>query len=318
MARLVAGKLLHLALVLVIVSFALTFLIDLTPGDPAFAILGPEATDEQVATVHETLGLDDSLVTRYGRWLGDLATFDFGTSYITRQPVLETVGERLPVTAELIGLTLVIALAISVPVGVYTAYRADGRFDRAWMVANSAIVSVPPFVTALVLVFLLALQARVFPATGWVALGDDPAENLRHIFLPALTLALVEIPSFSRLLRADMITTLQEDYILAARARGVPTTRILVRHALRPSSFSLVTLAGLSLGRLIGGAVVVEVLFALPGLGQFIVNSIQNKDIPAVQGVVMFVAVLYVVVNLLLDVSYGYLDPRARARRVAA
>lgn len=315
MGRFITAKITHLAAVLIIVSIALTFLIDLTPGDPAYSIVGAEATDEQVTAVHEQLGIDDPFATRYARWVGDLATLDFGESYVTKQPVTEAIRERLPTTIELVLLTLLLALAVSIPAGIYTAYRADGRFDRTWTTLTSSIVSIPPFVTALLLVYVFALRFRWLPATGWLPFFEDPAGNLRHMLLPALTLALVEVPSFSRLLRADMISTLQEDYILAARARGVPTRRILVRHALRPSSFSLVTLAGLSLGRLIGGAVIVEVLFALPGIGQYIINSIMGKDIPAVQGVVMFIAIAYVVVNLLLDVAYGYLDPRVRARR---
>jgi peptide/nickel transport system permease protein len=179
------------------------------------------------------------------------------------------------------------------------------------------MMSVPAFVSGLVLVYLLAVRLQDapvnFPATGWSPLDAGVAENLRYLFLPALTLAAIQIPTFSRLLRADMISTLQEDYILAARARGIPPSRLLLRHALRPSSFSLVTLAALSLGSLISGAIVVESLFGLPGVGHAIINSVLNNDVPAVQGIVMFIALTYVVVNSLLDIVYAVIDPRVRS-----
>lgn len=316
MGRFISRKVLHVLVVLLVVTFALTFLIDLTPGDPAYAILGETALPEQVEQVHEELGLDEPVPSRYAAWLTDVMRGDFGSSYRSDQPVGEIVAERLPVTAELALLALVMALAVSIPVGVYTAYRADGRADRLWTALSSTMISSPPFVTALVLVYLLALGLRDtpfgLPATGWVDPADDIGENLRHAFLPASTLALILVPQFSRLLRADMIATLREDYILAARGRGIPTGRILLRHALRPSSLSLVTLAGVSLGALIGGSVIVETLFAVPGIGGVLVEAIASKDIPVVQGVVMFIAVLYVVVNALLDVAYHLLDPRVR------
>lgn len=316
MASFVSRKLVHMLVVLLIVTFVLAFLIDLTPGDPAYAILGETALPEQVERVHDELRLDEPVPRRYVAWLGEVVRGDFGSSYRSDQPVSEIIAERLPVTAEIVVLAMVMALAVAIPVGVYTAYRADGLADRWWAGVSSALISSPPFVTALVLVYVFALGLRDssfgLPATGWVEPGENLGENVRHAFLPAATLALVLIPQFSRLLRADMIATLQEDYILAARGRGVPTGRILLRHALRPSSFSLVTLAGVSLGALFGGSVIVETLFAVPGIGGALVEAIASKDIPVVQGVVMFIAVLYVVVNALLDVAYHLLDPRVR------
>lgn len=316
--RLIAGKLVHLVVVLVIVSFALTFLIDLTPGDPAFSIVGSEATKEQIAEVHEQLHLDDSFIDRYASWVEGVVQGDFGTSYITKEPVGDVIWQRLPVTFELVVLVLLVSMLFAIPIGICTAYRPNGWFDRCWTIVSSAVIAVPPFVSALVLVFIFALRLKDapvhFPASGWIPFSDDPVDNLWYVFLPMLTLVLVEVTRMSRLLRADMIGTLQEDYILAARARGVSDRRILFRHALRPSSFSLVTLAGLTLGQLIGAAVVVEVLFSLPGLGQALINAIQAKDVPTVQGIVMFIAIAYVVINATIDILYGYLDPRVRVR----
>jgi peptide/nickel transport system permease protein len=314
LTRLIFHKLVHIAWVLLIVTFGLTFLLDLTPGDPAYAIFGIQATPEQVAQIREDLKLGEPFYTRYWDWLSNVLQGDFGTSYRTRERVTDIIIARLPVTGELIVLALLMALLVSLPIGVYTAYRTDGKFDRIWKLLSSTIVSIPPFVSALLLVFLFSLQLPYFPVTGWTKFGDGVLDNLRHAFLPALTLALVEIPAYTRVLRADMIATLQEDYILAARAKGIPTGRILFRHALRPSSFSLVTLAALSTGRLIGGSVIVETLFALPGLGQLIIFNVLAKDVIIVQGIVMFIAIMYIFMNAVTDIAYAYLDPRLRTR----
>ncbi len=312
MAGRLARRLLHVVPVLFLVSLATLLLLSLTPGDPAYAMLSDQATPEQVAVVHKQLGLDKPVVVRYLDWVGAIARGDFGTSLRTNQTVGDALKQRLPVTAELALCALLIALIVSVPFGVYSAYRADGAFDRAGSGLTSLFISSPAFLTGLVLAYLLAVKVNLFPVTGWVRLSDDVFDNLRHVFLPALTLSIGEIAIFTRLLRSDMIGTLQEDYILAARAKGLPTWQILVRHALRPSSFSLVTLAGISLGRLMGGAVIVESLFALPGVGQLLITSIYSRDFVMVQGVVMFVALAYVLVNTGIDLLYSYLDPRLR------
>jgi peptide/nickel transport system permease protein len=319
MTRFIARKLVHVTLVLLIVSFALAFLLDLTPGDPAYAILGEQATPEQVAQIHQQLNLDAPFYDRYWDWLKGIVQGDFGTSYRTQEKVLAGIWDRVPVTAELVVLTLLVSLIVSIPIGVYTAYRADGKIDRAWQIGSSMLISFPSFVSALLLVWVFAILLKDFPihfpVTGWTKLKDDVGDNLWHIALPVVTLSFTEVAQYTRLLRADMVTTLQEDYILAARAKGLPTRRILFRHALRPSSLSLVTLAALSMGRLIGGAIIVEYLFALPGLGQYAIQNITSKDVVVVQGIVMFVAICYVLINTLTDVAYGYLDPRVRLRK---
>jgi len=312
MGRRLRSRLLHIVPVLLLVTFGSMLLVDLTPGDPAATILGESATPEQIDALRRQLGLDRPLLVRYWEWLGNIAHGDFGRSIRSQQPVLDAIVERVPVTLELAVLALIMAFAVVIPLALYTAYRAGGRADRTANVVTSALVSMPPFLTALLLVFLFALTLRAFPATGWVRLLDDPLGNLRSAFLPALALALTEIAVLTRVLRSDLIATLQEDYILSAKAKGLPTRYVLLRHALRPSSFSLVTLAGLSLGRLIGGAVIVETLFALPGLGQLLVNATLAKDAVVVQGVVIFVALVYVALNVLTDFFYTILDPRTR------
>lgn len=316
-----ARRVIHATVVLLLVSLALAFLLDFTPGDPAYALLGERATPEQVAQVHKDLRLDEPVLNRYVSWVGNVVQGDFGTSYRVKADVTDLIRERLPVTAELVLLALVMALVVSVPVAVYTSYKEGAVVDRLWNTASHTIISIPSFVTALALVYVFAIQLKDFPihfpVTGWEPLSDGIGSNLHHAFLPALTLSLLLIPQFSKLLRDDMVTTLREDFILSAKAKGLPTRRILFRYALRPSSFSLVTLAAQSIGGLIGGTVVVEVLFGLPGMGQLFVNSINAKDVTAVQGIVAFIAIVYVTLNTGVDVVYGFLDPRVRTRRTA-
>lgn len=312
MTRVILRRVGHLVPVLLIVSLATMLLLDLMPGDPAYAILGDQATPEQVAAVRHDLGLDRSLPVRYVSWLGDIVTGDFGESYRTGQPVLDAVRDRLPVTLQLAVMALVMSLLVAVPLGVYTAYRASGLVDRGSNVVASLLISSPAFLTALVVSYLFAVRWNVFPVTGWTKLSEDLGANLRGAFLPSVTLALAEIPVLTRLLRNDMIATLQEDFILSARAKGMPTRVILLRHALRPSSFSLLTLGAISLGRLLGGTVIVETVFALPGLGQLVIQSILRTDFLMVQGVTLLIALAYVLINAVVDVCYVYLDPRVR------
>lgn len=305
-------RLIHLVLVVVAVGFCTSLLISLIPGDPALAIVGETATPDQIAAVHHRLGLDQPLLVRFVHWLGSALTGDLGVSVRTGESISGAIASRLPVTIELALLALIAALLVAIPMAILSAYYAGGRFDRLSNAIASALISAPGFLAAIVLLFLFAVTFKLFPVTGWIPFTRNPAGNIAHIVLPAAALAAAEIAAFNRLLRGDMIMTLREDFVLAARATGLPTWRILFQHALRPSSFSLVTLAGLSLGRLIGGTVIVEFIFALPGLGQYIVTSIMNKDILAVQGTVLFIAVGYVVINTLVDLSYQWLDPRVK------
>jgi len=201
---------------------------------------------------------------------------------------------------------------VSILLAVVTAATEGSLLDRAISAVSSAFLAVPAFIAGPLLIYVLALQLGWFPVSGWGHVGDGPAANLRSALLPAIAISLTEIAAFQRLLRTDLVGTLREDFVASARAKGMSRTYVMFRHALRPSSFSLITLAGISLGRLIGGTVVVEVLFGLPGLGQLVASSITLRDVITVQGVVVFVATAYVVINTLVDLSYGLLDPRVR------
>lgn len=305
-------RVLHLALVLLIVTFATMVLVDLVPGGIAYAILGDGATPEQVARINRELNLDAGYAERYFGWLRDVLSGDLGTSMRTGRSVLDTIVGRLSVTIELLVLTQVFALLISIPIGLYAAQREGGWFDRTWSVVSSALLAVPPFVLALVLSYFFAVQLRLVPVVGWTPIGEGLGDNLKSLALPALALAAGEIAMYSRVLRSDTVSTMRNDFMLAARSRGISPARLLFRHALRPSSLSLVTLGALSLGRLIGGSVVVEVIFGLPGLGSLMIDSVLNSDLIVVQGIVLLVATVFVLANLLIDLAYGYLDPRVR------
>jgi peptide/nickel transport system permease protein len=308
----VARRLLYLVPVLLAVSL-LTFLIaSLLPGDLAYVILGDQATPEKVAALRADMGLDQPIWWRYLSWLGNVLQGDFGRSFRTGQTVLQAVAERLPVSIELILLAQLGALAIGIPLAIACAVRSGSAFDRFMTGSAFSMLSVPAFLSAILLIYLFAVELRWLPATGYVPFNEDPVGNLRCFVLPALTLALGEWPVLMRVLRSDMIATLQEDYIAMARAKGLKPSRILLVHALKPSSLTLVTVTGINIGRLIGGTVIVESIFALPGIGRLLLGAIFTRDLVILQGVVLFVAIGYVLINFIVDMLYAVLDPRIR------
>lgn len=298
--------------VLVLVSILTFLLVQLGPGDPTLELLGPYASGEDYARVRAEMGLDDPLAERYVNWASDALRGDLGRTLV---PPIESVSDRLlrafPVSLQLAGMALAMALGLAVPMALWSASHIGGRVDRWVSAASIGLISVPSFLMGLLLLLAFAILLPLFPvgqwarptSAGWLA-------NLHAAFLPALTLALAEAPVFTRLLRNDLASTLEEDFVLSARAKGLPRRHIMLREALRPSSFSLVTLAGVSAGRLIGGTVIVEVVFALPGVGSVVVDGALNNDYMLVQGAVLAIAVVYLVVNLGVDVLYTRLDPR--------
>jgi peptide/nickel transport system permease protein len=308
----VVRRLLYLVPVLVAVSL-LTFLIaSLLPGDLAYVILGDQATPEKVAALRHDMGLDQPIWWRYLSWLGNVLQGDFGRSFRTGQTVLQAVAERLPVSIELMLLAQLGALAIGIPLAIACAVRSGSAFDRFMTGSAFSMLSVPAFLSAILLIYLFAVELRWLPATGYVPFNEDPVGNLRCFLLPALTLALGEWPVLMRVLRSDMIATLQEYYISMARAKGLKPSRILLVHALKPSSLTLVTVTGINIGRLIGGTVIVESIFALPGIGRLLLGAIFTRDLIILQGVVLFVAIGYVLMNFIVDMLYAVLDPRIR------
>ncbi|HJZ33498.1 MAG TPA: ABC transporter permease [Hyphomicrobiaceae bacterium] len=307
-----ATRLGYLVPVLIAVTL-LTFLIaSLLPGDLALVMLGDQATPETVRALRHDIGLDQPLWWRYLSWLGGILTGDFGRSFRTGEPVLAAILARLPVSLELMLLAELTALMIAIPLAIRCARTSGGSFDRIVTGIAFAKLSIPNFMAAMLLIYVFAIQLRWLPATGYLPFGEDPLGNVRAMVLPALTLALAEWPVLMRVLRSDMIATLQEDYIAMARAKGLKQRRILFVHALKPSSLTLITVAGLNIGRLIGGAVIVESVFALPGIGRLLIGAIYTRDFMILQGVVLFVAAGFVLVNFLVDLIYAVLDPRIR------
>lgn len=317
--RYVRNKAIHLVIVLLVVSFLTFFMINLLPGDPALTITGPGASDEQIDQVREDLGLNDPLPVRYVSWLGNALTGDLGNSYATKVPVWELIQDRLPISILVMAYAMLIALVIAIPLGILTAYRAGGAFDRGANTVTFGLLALPNYIVGVLLVFLFALQLNWFPAlSDYVGFFDNPLEHIRVMFLPALTLALGQIAVYQRLLRTDMVATLQNDFITMARAKGMPTRRILLKHALKPSSFSLLTVAAVNVGALIGGAVIVEQIYGLPGMGSLIITAIFQRDYVVVQGAVTVIAVGFVLINFVVDLLYAALDPRIRHARALA
>ncbi|QIO35452.1 ABC transporter permease [Bradyrhizobium sp. 1(2017)] len=312
MLNFVVRRLLAILPVLLAVSL-LTFLIaSLLPGDLALFILGDQATPENVAALRRDMGLDQPLWWRYLSWLGHVLQGDLGRSFRTGQTVLQAVAERIPVSLQLMVMAELIGLLIGVPVAIACAARAGGAFDRFMTGSAFAMLSMPSFLTAILLIYLFAVELRWLPATGYVPFTEAPLGNLRFFVLPALTLALAEWPGIMRVLRSDMIATLQEDYIALAKAKGLTPARILFVHALKPSSLTLVTVTGINIGRLLGGTLIVESIFALPGIGRLLVGAIYTRDLVILQGVVLLVACGFVIVNFIVDMLYAVLDPRIR------
>lgn len=311
--RAFVNRIAELVAVLLLVSFGVFLLVSLLPGDPAVAILGEGRSAQEYEAKRVELGLDGNIFSRYLEWLGNALRGDFGNSLVPPGgDVLDRVLGALPVSAQLAAMGLALALVLAIPLAMWSASNEGGIIDRTIGASMFAVLSVPSFLAGLLLIAIFSNGLGWFPRAQWVRLSEDVGQNLYHALLPALTIALMELALFTRVLRNDLIVTLHEDYILAARAKGMPPRRILVKDALRPSSFSLVTLLGISMGRLIGSTVIVEYLFALPGMGTLVVNAANQGDYPMVQGAVLVIAAIYVLVNACIDLSYGYLDPRTR------
>lgn len=317
--RIFGRKLLQLIPVLLIVTFLSFLLINLLPGDPVEVIV-PFGSDEQREMLRHDLHLDDPIWSRYWDWLKGFVSGDLGNYYgvSTQRPVSTAVADALPVSLQLMLYAQVLALVFAIPLGILTAYRAGSVFDKMTNASAFGLLALPNFAIALVLAYYLGVKAQVLPVSGYREFGADMAEHFRRMAMPAISLALGQIAVYMRLLRSDMIQTLQEDFITMAKAKGIPARRILWRHALRPSSLTLLTVAGLNVGTLIGGAVVTEVIFQLPGVGLLIYQAVLERQYVAVQSLVAIIGVAYVLVNFLVDLLYSVLDPRIRHVRAAA
>jgi len=295
--------------VVAVVVFSLLYL---APGDPAVVLAGEQATSEEIAHIRDSLGLDDPYPVRLMRWLGAVLTGDLGTSVFSNRPVTALIAQRLEPTVALTLAALIIAVALAVPLGVLAAWQAGKRIDRIVMGLAVLGFSVPVFVLGYLLIMLFSVGLEWLPVQGYQPIARGFGPFITHLVLPALSLGLVNAALIARITRATMIDVLGQDYIRTARAKGLSTSAVLLRHGLRNAAVPIVTIIGISFALLISGVVVTETVFNIPGLGRLTVDAILRRDYPVIQGLILVFSGVYVLVNLLVDLSYAWLDPRVR------
>ncbi len=298
--------------VLLIVGIVVFALVHLAPGDPASVILGPDATPEQIDNLRETLGLNEPLYMQFLNWIGGVVRLDFGESLFLGVPVLEALVNRLQITTLLTLYALVLSIVIGVPLGVIAAVRANTFLDRMLMALSLSGAAIPNFFLGILLILLFAVVLRWLPSGGYVEINKNPVAHFQSMVMPAFALGFSNAALLARIVRSSMLDVLREDYIRTAYSKGLSERLVVIRHALRNVLIPAITVIGLSLGALLGGAVVTETVFTLPGMGRLVVQSIARRDFPVIQGAVMLIAIFYVLANLIVDVLYVYLDPRIR------
>jgi len=303
-------RLFALVPVLLVVGVVVFLLVHLTPGDPAALILGETATPEDVAALHSQLGLDAPLWVQFLTWGKGVLSGDLGDSIIYGHPVLQTIIQRLGPTASIAGLAFAMSLVIAIPSAILAVWKRKSFLDPTFMSASLLGVSVPNFWLALMLISFFSVQLGWLPVAGYVPLSEGLWPWLSHLILPAFVLSVQQAGLIARMLRDGMLDVLHQNYIRTARAKGAPEWRVLRHHTLRNALLPTITVAGTSLAALLGGAIVTEVVFVIPGIGHLVVDSINRRDYPVLQGAVLFIAMVYVVVNLLVDLLYSILDPR--------
>ncbi|MGI6402807.1 MAG: ABC transporter permease [Oscillospiraceae bacterium] len=306
MHKYIFKRLLMMVPVLIGITFIIFMILNMTPGDPALIILGNEATDETVAQLREELGLNDPLLLQYGRYMLGLVRGDLGYSYLNNRAIFPSIMERLPTTLSLAFLSLLVSVVVAIPLGIISATRQYSVLDSASMVLCLIGVSIPSFWLALMLILFFSVNLSILPSGGL-------NNGLVSYILPAITLATSGAASMARQTRSSMLEVIRQDYIRTARAKGVQKNKVLIRHALKNAIMPVITLMGLTLGRNVGGAVVVESIFTLPGTGRLLLEGIRSKDIPMVMGCVVVLSILISIANLLVDIVYGFVDPRLKA-----
>jgi peptide/nickel transport system permease protein len=312
MLTFLAKRLLATVPVLLVVALMIFMLIRLTPGDPAAVIGGNGATSEDIDRIRVQLGLTKPLWTQFAIWGQGVLQGDLGFSFFLNKPVAALIAQRMEPTLSLAAGTLLLAVLIALPLGTLAAWRMGGWLDKAVMTFSVAGFSVPVFVVGYILIYVFAMKLHWFPVQGYRRIAEGVWPWLNQLMLPCLTLAITYVALLSRVTRAAVSEALTEDYIRTARAKGITEWQVLMHHALRNAAVPVVTVIGVSAALLLSGVVVTETVFAIPGLGQLTVDSVLNRDFPVLQGVVLFFALVYVAVNLLVDLSYLVLDPRIR------
>jgi peptide/nickel transport system permease protein len=298
--------------VMVVVAIFVFALLHLSPGDPAAIIAGDSATDADIARIHAQLGLDRPFYVQFVEWVWGLLHGDLGISIFTNLPVLKLIGQRVEPTIALTVSTLIVSVLVAIPLGILAAWKAGTWIDRVVMVFAVFGFSVPVFVLAYVLIYIFSIATKLLPVQGYVAPSDGLQPFLSHLVMPSIALGFVYIALIARITRASMLDVLAQDYIRTAQAKGLPNETVLIRHALRNAAVPIVTIIGIGVALLIGGVVVTETVFAIPGLGRLTVDAILRRDYPIIQGVILIFSAIYVLINLLVDLSYAVLDPRIR------
>lgn len=313
MLRYVVLRILSVIPVMAIVAMFVFLMLRLAPGDPAAVIAGDYATAADIARIRAQLGLDEPVVVQFGKWVARLAQGDLGTSIFNNLPVATLIGQRLEPTVMLGLATIGFAVAVAVPLGTLAAARAGSWIDRFVMMFSVAGFSVPVFVLGYMLIYVFAMKLKVLPVQGYRSpFTDGVGPFLYHIALPAMTLSVIFIALIARMTRASVMEVLQEDYVRTARAKGQSETRILLRHALRNAAVPIVTVIGIGIALLIGGVVVTESVYNIPGLGRLVLDAVLARDYPIIQGLILFFSFVYIMINLVIDLSYSLLDPRIR------
>jgi peptide/nickel transport system permease protein len=313
MGAFIARRLLGLIPLLLLITFAVFALVLAIPGDPARTIAGGlDADQARVDEVSEELGLDDPIIVRYVHWLGDVVTGDLGTSLFNHRTVASELEQRFPVTLSLALGAVVFAALVGIPLGIVAGTRPGSFLDRALGVGTSFGIALPDFFLGTALVVILAVQFDLLPSIGYVDLAEDPVEWARHLLIPWIALGVGAAASLARQVRGSMIEVLDADYIRTARAKGLAERRVIGRHALKNGLTPALTVIGLQFAYLLGGTFIIESIFALPGLGTYMLEAITSRDLPVIQGVVLLVAVIFVLTNLVVDILYGVLNPKVR------
>lgn len=298
-------------LVILAVAALTSQLAFMLPGDPALILLGQESTEAQRAALRHELGLDQDVFTRLMTWLGGVLTGNWGESFTSGRPVLTEILDRVPATAQLVILSQVVALAIAVPLALYSARRVGGVLDRIVSASSFALLAIPSFVIGVLFVYIFAVLLGVLPASGFTPFMEDPLDNLRRMVLPVLTLGLAEAAVYLRTLRGAAIESLRSPYAYASSVRGASPARLLWTRILRPSSPTLTALVGINLAVALGGTILVESLFSIPGVGRLTVAALGARDLPTIQGVVLFAALIVVIGGILTDIAVSKIDPRS-------
>jgi peptide/nickel transport system permease protein len=308
----IARRLVAIIPVLAVVALFVFFMLRLTPGDPAAVIAGDNATSDQIADIREKLGLNLPIWQQFGIWIGNMLQGNFGESFFFKKTVAELIAQRLEPTLALSICTLILAVSTAVPLGVIAAYRQGTILDRVVMGFSVVGFSVPSFVIGYCLIYVFAIWLGWLPVQGYTRIATDFGAFVERMILPSVTLGIIYVALIARITRASVLEVLNEDYIRTARAKGLSNRVVLMRHALRNAAVPILTVIGVGVALLIGGAVVTESVFGLPGLGRLTVEAVLSRDFPTIQAVILLFSVVYVVINLIIDISYTIFDPRIR------